>query len=97
MSLVMMSALGLGTLWYTTKDLFNQPVQKKETGHIVAERMMSTGTYGDISEIGDIVHEPGVVIGEKIGQDLTGMPKRWLVLQNGAVYQTYDMSTQYVK
>lgn len=51
---------------------------------------MHTGIYGDISQITNILVEPGWVVYEEPDTDLSGMPFRWLHLKTGGVYRCYD-------
>lgn len=74
-----------------------QKAKKPVVRKTVAKRFMHTGTYGDISQIYHLLHQPGYVKGETIDVDLQGVPCRWLELQNGCVYKTYDMRTKYLK
>lgn len=49
-----------------------------------------TGIYGDVSEITEILQQPGAVVRTTPGVDLAGSPFVWLHLQNGAIYRSYD-------
>lgn len=56
----------------------------------VARRFMHTGTYGEASQLKDVLHIPGMVVDETEDVDLSGVPCRWVTLRNGAVYKLYS-------
>jgi catabolite regulation protein CreA len=69
-----------------------QPVAVvSESTQTVAQRYGSSGVYGDISEIGDIIHQPGMIVAVIDDVDLSGVPCRWVKLRNGGIYRTYNM------
>lgn len=97
MSLIIGSAIAVGALYSFNKQnqkKLQKTIPAKKQGQI-ADSFQYSGTYGDTADVSSLLGHPGFVIDEKIGQDLSGMPCRWLSLRNGAVYRTYDMTTQY--
>ena len=101
MSLILLSGLGTAGLWFASRgDPEVDHPDRKATAEApmssdAAHRYMHTGTYGNISELSNTIHQPGFIVGEKHGQDLTGAECRWLIARTGAVYRTYDMKTPY--
>lgn len=101
MSLILLSLAGGAGLWHVSRlEQFRKHKQQKKADPWkpgVAQRTeLSTGTYGDISEIANTLHKRGFIVGERFDTDLTGVPCRWLIAQNGGVYKTYDTTTQFV-
>lgn len=101
MSLIGLSLAGAAGLWsYSRNTQFSEyEVEEKDPwADGAAQRpYMSTGTYGDISQLSNLVHEPGFVVGERFDTDLTGAPRRWLIMRNGGVYSTYDLETNFMR
>lgn len=102
MSLVLLSLAGAAGLWHTTRtaDFQRRSAEKHKKkdqwASTVGQRFeMSTGTYGDISQVSNLINKPGYVVGQRMDVDLTGVPCRWLIMRNGGVYKTYDMDTDY--
>lgn len=102
MSLLALTVLGAGGLVYLSRnDQFrNEKQRRKErtkdrTNVAAVDRALSTGNYGDMADLANMIQYPGYVIGQKMDVDLTGVPYRWLLMRNGCVYKTYDTETQY--
>jgi hypothetical protein len=101
MSILVLTLGGSAALWYSSRERqfarYKPDVKKDPWVPGVQQRPeLSTGTYGDISTLSNLVHQPGYVVGERHDVDLTGVPCRWLIMRNGAVYRTYDLDTSYV-
>lgn len=98
MSIVLAAAAGGMALWYfadsDTTESDQRPQEEDMTQ--VAQRYNSTGTYNDAADLALILNKPGYVLSVRHGQDLTGVPCRWIELPNKAVYKTYDMDTPYL-
>lgn len=97
MSLVALSLVTTGALWHVSRSRQFAKYRQEEDpkSNTVMDRPMSTGTYGDVSQLANLLKIPGYIIGEKIDVDINGVPCRWLRMRNGAVYKTYDMTTPY--
>ena len=54
---------------------------------------LHTGAYGSVAEITEILGQPGIIVKIEEDVDLSGMPCRWLYLQNGGIYKTYNMTS----
>lgn len=98
MSLILMSAAGLGAFYLVgdNVDKNNAALAAKqaETGGAngVVRRELYTGRYGDFSDIALTSFDETQVRSITIDRDLSGVPYRWIEMGNGAVYRTYDMS-----
>lgn len=97
MSLILMSAAGLGAFYLVGNnvDKNNAALRAKQpdTGASkgVAKRELYTGRYGDWKDIALVEFDKTNVKSITIDRDLSGVPYRWIEMQNGAAYRTYDM------
>ena len=96
MSLILTSAAGLGA-FYLVGDHVNKNnaamAKKRKAAQEpvqVTKRQLYTGRYGNISEYSDNI-DPTLIRSIQVDRDLSGVPMRWIEMNNGAVYQTYDM------
>ena len=92
MSLLLASAVGAGALALAgARGSSSVGAAPKPGVATIAVRYTSTGVYGDIKDIGDIVAVPGMIVAATEDIDLQGVPCRWLQMRNGGVYKTYNM------
>ena len=89
-------AVGSALAVYQQNRSKNIMAEEEAKPEIAQRENLSSGTYGEMAEIGNCIKEPGFIVGEKIGQDLMGMPCRWLYAKNGGAYRTYDLQTKYI-
>ena len=92
----MATVIGGSGLAIANMKAAQQKAKEPPARKTVAKRFMHTGTYGNVSQIYHLLHQPGYVKAVHDDVDLQGVPCRWLELQNGAVYRTYDMRTKYL-
>jgi hypothetical protein len=92
MSLLLGAAAGMGALGLANARGPSSVGEPAKPGKAtVAVRYTSSGVYGDIKDIGDIIGTPGMFVGSIADKDLLGVPFRWLIMRNGCPYKTYDM------
>lgn len=92
MSLLLGAAAGIGALGLANARGPSSVGEPAKPGRAtVAVRYFSSGVYGEVKDIGDIIGVPGMFVGSTADVDLTGVPCRWLIMRNGAAYKTYDM------
>lgn len=97
MSLILLSGVATGALWYLAQDEHRRAVEADQLRkHQITKRQMSTGTYGSMADISNVANKQGVFVAEEWDTDLQGVPCRWLYMQNGAAYRTYDLKTDFV-
>lgn len=100
MSLILVAAAGTAGLYgITRKHLSRLSVEQEADpfNPVVAKKFRGHGVYGDTAEISRIMATPGVFVEEKYGQDLTGVPCRWLIMRNGCAYKTYNLTTNFLR
>ncbi len=91
MSLVLLAGATTVGLWWASSHSPSPTGKPAEAApRTIARRFMSTGMYGDVSEIGDILDKPEFIASVTYDVDLTGAPVKWIELTNGAVYKSYD-------
>ena len=91
MAALLASIAATGSLWAASRKAGPGPGQPaKPAKSTISKRHMTTGVYGNISEVRDIIHYPGMVVSVTKDVDLTGVPCYWLELRNGGVYKSYD-------
>jgi hypothetical protein len=92
MSLLLTAAAAAGAIGIAGNyvDQNKKAMNKEKEMALSSPPPMFTGRYGTVAELGDMLHKAPIeqVI---VDRDLSGVPFRWIVLQNGARYQTYDM------
>lgn len=97
MSALLIAAAASGAFWVMGDhvDKNNQKLaeqQKAEAGKAEAvSRELYTGRYGDFKDIAEATFDQTQIATIKVDRDLSGVPCRWIEMQNGAVYRTYDM------
>lgn len=62
----------------------------KQAAKVASNLHMHTGIYGDISQVTELLQDPGMIVHEELDTDLSGMPFRWLHLKTGGIYRCYD-------
>lgn len=92
MSLLLTAAAAAGAIGLAGNyvDQNKKAMNKEKEQALSSPPPMFTGRYGTVAELSDIVHKVPIqqII---VDRDLSGVPFRWIVLENGARYQTYDM------
>ncbi len=99
MSLLLASTAAMGAIYIAAskadenaRQLAKTKARTPTVRSTIVERELSTGRYGDVSEIFELLNTyPESVVAIKNDVDLTGVPCRWIVLRNGGVYKTYNM------
>jgi hypothetical protein len=51
---------------------------------------LHTGIYNDVSQVIDLINQPGEIVAEEPDTDLQGVPFRWLHTRIGGTYRCYD-------
>lgn len=98
MSLVLLGASAAGA-FYLVGDYVDEnnrrmaEIQKsQEPPKTVVQRELYTGRYGDWADIAEAAFDETMIQSIQVDRDLSGVPCRWVHMQNGGVYKTYDMN-----
>lgn len=51
---------------------------------------LHTGVYNEVSQVIDLIGQPGELVAEEADTDLQGVPFRWLHTRLGGTYRCYD-------
>ena len=102
MSTVALSAAALAALAFlsmqddSSEDDHTDKAEKAKPDGSLDTRFNSGAIYSDVRDTREILDMKGMIIGEEVSTDLSGVPCRFLKMQNGLIIRTYDMQTQFI-